>query len=166
MRSELTKLLSSMESKRPEGEVQTLGAELDGISEFRYSSLKNELQIGGIYVRVFNKIGVEKGTLRDVNNPGQFAKELVNYIARCINKYDDLPEDWIELNVSTIDTEGDVVPGTLLDTVSITDRRFIMVMSALRILIRADSHIDDVVYVPSVLLSFLELPQDSEVRYQ
>jgi hypothetical protein len=41
-----------------------------------------------------------------------------------------------------------------------------MVMSALRILIRADSHIDDVVYVPSVLLSFLELPQDSEVRYQ
>jgi hypothetical protein len=165
MRSELTKLLSSMEKKRPEGEVQSIGAELEGISEFRYSSLKNELQIGGIYVRVFNKIGVEKGNLRDVNNPGHFAKELVSYIARCINAYDNLPEGWIELNISTINTKGDLVPDTLLDTVSITDRRFIMVMSALRILIRADSHIDDAVYVPSVLLSFLELPQDSEVRY-
>ena len=165
MRSELTKLLSSMEKKRPEGEVQSIGAELEGISEFRYSSLKNELQIGGIYVRVFNKIGVEKGNLRDVNNPGHFAKELVSYIARCINAYDNLPEGWIELNIFTINTKGDLVPDTLLDTVSITDRRFIMVMSALRILIRADSHIDDAVYVPSVLLSFLELPQDSEVRY-
>lgn len=165
MRSELTKFLSSMESKRPEGGVQALTDELNGVSKFRYSALKNELQIGGIFVRVFNKIGVEKGNLRDVYNPGQFAKELVNYIARCINEYDGLPEGWIGLNVSQIDTESQIMAGTPLNTVMITDRRFIMVMSALRILVRADSPIDDGVFMPSVLLSLLELPQDSEVRY-
>ena len=165
MRSELTNLLSSMESKRPEGKVQTLTEELDGVSEFNYSALKNELQIGGIYVRVFNKIGTEKGNLRDINNPAHFAKELVNYIARCINKYDHLPEGWIDLNITAIEAEESTDRGALLDTVPITDRRFIMVMSALRILIRADSSIDDIVYVPSVLFSLLELPQDSEVSY-
>lgn len=165
MRSELTKFLTTMESKRPEGSIQTLSDELDGVSDFSYSTLKNELQIGGIYVRIFNKIGVEKGSLRDVQNPGHFAKELINYIARCINGYDGLPEDWIELDVSTTESDTDAITGAPLSTVSINDRRFIMVMSALRILVRADSPIEDVVFIPSVLLSLLELPQDSEVSH-
>ncbi len=164
MRSELINFLSCMESKRPETKVQTLSDEFGGVSEFSYSALKNELQIGGVYVRVFNKIGAEKGILRDVQNPTHFAKELVNYVARCINKYDDLPEGWIELSIAQSDVEKEVMSGSLLKTVPITDRRFVMVMTALRILVRADSAIDDVVFIPSVLLSLLELPQDSEVR--
>lgn len=164
MRSELTKFLTSMESKRPEDTIQKLSDELDGVPEFSYSTLKNELQIGGIYVRVFNKIGVEKGTLRDVQNPGHFAQELVNYIARCINGYDGLPDDWIELDVSTIESETKALTDAPLSTVPIHDRRFIMVMTALRILVRADSPVEDTVFKPSVLLSLLELPQDSEVR--
>ena len=164
MRSELTKFLSSMESKRPESEVQMLADEFGGVREFSYSALKNELQIGGVYVRVFNKIGAEKGILRDVHNPSHFAKELVDYIARCINEHDDLPEGWIELNIARADAEKEMMSGSILKTVPITDRRFIMVMTALRILVRADSAVDDVVFIPSILLSLLELPQDSEVR--
>jgi hypothetical protein len=165
MRGELMNLLSTVEVNRPEGKVQTLSEELDGLFGFEYRTLKDELQIGGIYVRVFNKIGLENGSLRDVIDPGLFAKELINYIARCINDCDDLPEGWIELDLSETNVGECIVSNTSLRTVPITDRRFIMVISALRLLIRADSPIDDVLYIPSVLLSLLELPQDSEVRY-
>jgi len=162
MRGELMTLLSSMEAIRPEAKVQTVAEELNGLSEFKYSALQNELRIGGIYVRIFNKVGVEKGNLRDVEDPVFFAQELINYIARCINGCNSLPEDWVELNLPGMKPEEEIVSENLLETVSITDRRFVMVVSALRLLIRADTPIDDTLYAPSVLLSLLELPQGSE----
>jgi len=162
MRSEMMSLLSTMEANRPEDKVQTLSQELDVLSGFEYRALNDELQIGGIYVRVFNKIGLENGNLRDVIDPCFFAKELISYIARCINNCDDLPEGWIRLDVSEINVGAVITSDTVLRNVPITDRRFIMVISALRLLIRADSPIDDSLYVPSVLISLIELPQDSE----
>ncbi|KAG7366914.1 heat shock protein DnaJ domain protein [Nitzschia inconspicua] len=162
MREELLKVMSSVENERPESEVQSLSEELGILKGFSYSSLKNEMQIGGVYVRVFNKLGVEKGGLRDIANPGLFASQLAVYIARCINSSKDLPEDWIALTLPQVPDERE--DGT---SMAITDRRFIMVISALRLLVRADGLVDDVLYeggttIPSVLLSLLELPQDSE----
>lgn len=168
MRAELLKIIATMEEKRPENKTQSVAEELNGLSGFEYSALKNEMQIGGIYVRVFNKLGLERGGLRDVPNPGLFAKQLTEYIARCINHSNDLPEAWIGLPVSE-SSDDESAAGQSLATVSIVDRRFIAILSALRILVRADGLIDDVLCqqstgIPSVLLSFLEMPHDSEVR--
>ncbi|KAL3922961.1 MAG: hypothetical protein SGILL_001924 [Bacillariaceae sp.] len=163
MRGELMKILSSIEKDRAENETQSPAEELKPLAGFEYSSLKNEMQVGGIYVRVFNKLGVEKGGLRDIPNPGHFASQLLCFMARCINEFNDLPSDWIGLALpDTVDDHSN------LNVVAISDRRFIMVISALRTLVRADGLIDDVLFeksttVPSVLLSLLELPQDAEI---
>jgi hypothetical protein len=130
------------------------------------------LQIGGVYVRIFNQLGLEKGALREVQRPGLFAKKLTNFIAKCINSSKDLPDSWSPLPMSEAqedDHSPDLVEA-LLTSVSIRDRRFVLVISALRILVRVDGLIDDVLCetsanLPPVLLSLLELPQDSEVRF-
>jgi hypothetical protein len=163
MRGELLKVISSLEDSRPESELRSPKEELSGLDGFGYSVLKNEMQIGGVYVRVFNRLGVEKGGLRDIVDPGLFASQLVGYIASCINASKNLPKDWIPLTMPDIPGES-----ADLDSVPINDRRFIMVISALRLLVRADGLVDDVLFehtttIASVLLSLLELPQDSEV---
>lgn len=167
MRVELLKLISNLEANRPESEIQTVAEELNGLKGFSYSFLKNEMQIGGIYIRVFNKLGIEKGGLRDIVNPALFAKQLADFLARCINSSGHLPDGWIEIPISGSDQATDEA-STSLDMTSITDTRFIMAISALRVLIRSDRLIDDVLCdsstnVPSVVLSLLELPQESEV---
>jgi DnaJ family protein C protein 13 len=163
MREELMKMLSSMEVNRPESSTRSLDDELAGLTGFGYTALKNEMQIGGVYVRVFNKLGLEKGGLREIDDPGLFAKQLTSFVAQCIDESSELPEGWVNLSISEIDSKS-----LDLDTVSINDKRFIMVISALRLLVRADGLVDDVLYeqstnFTSVLLSLLELPQDSEV---
>ncbi|KAL3942788.1 MAG: hypothetical protein SGARI_000147, partial [Bacillariaceae sp.] len=129
MRGELMKILCSSEDQRPENETLSQADELKPLDGFGYSSLKNEMQIGGVYVRVFNKLGVEKGGLRDIPNPGLFATQLLSYIAKCMNESQDLPTDWIRLTVPETDGDSD-----FLEPVAIADRRFIMVISALRTL--------------------------------
>lgn len=168
MRVELLNLISKLEESRPESESQSVAEELNGLNGFGYSALRNEMQIGGIYVRVFNKLGFEKGGLRDIVDPSTFAKQLTHFIARCINGSDDLPQGWIEIPISGAEQPLDEHIKSL-DIVSIADRRFIMVITALRLLVRADGLIEDVLCdsssnISSVLLSLLELPQDSEVR--
>lgn len=164
MREELLKIVSSLEEKRPIGGVRPSSEELDGLEGFGYSNLKNEMQIGGVYIRVFNKLGIEKGGIRDIVDPGLFASHLATYVATCINGSKELPKNWISLCMPNMSVENEDI-----DPVAITDRRFIMVLSALRILVRADCLVDDVLFdqstnISSILLSLLELPQDSEVR--
>jgi hypothetical protein len=167
MRAELLKLISNLEASRPESEMQTVADELSGLKGFSYSFLKNEMQIGGIYIRVFNKLGIEKGALRDIVNPALFAKQLADFLARCINGSGHLPDGWIEIPMSGGGESTDEATANL-EVASINDTRFIMAISALRLLIRSDRLIDDVLCdsstnVPSVVLSLLELPQKSEV---
>jgi DnaJ family protein C protein 13 len=171
MRNEMFNFLESLEKDRPEDKLQSVEEELGRVSSFGYTVLKDELRIGGVYVRVFNQLGLEKGALRDIHNPNGFAKQLTDFIAKCINASQDLPKDWVRLSVShkqQEDPESDIQE-PILNSVSISDRRFLLVITALRILVRVDGLIDDVLCetssnVPSVLLSLLELPQDSEVR--
>lgn len=163
MREELLRTIALFEEKRPEGGVRPSSEELDGLEGFEYSNLKNEMEIGGVYIRVFNKLGIEKGGIRDIVDPGLFASQLATYVATCINRSKELPENWIALSVPNIPVESESI-----DAVAISDRRFIMVISALRILVRADGLVDDVLFdqsttISSILLSLLELPQDSEV---
>jgi hypothetical protein len=116
-------------------------------------------------------MGSDRGALREIHNPTLFAKHVTDFIARSINASEDLPVGWVKLPLlveeepSVADPEEEVPV-----IVSIRDQRFVMAITALRILVRVDGLIDDVICetstsVPSILLSLLELPQDSEVSH-
>jgi hypothetical protein len=172
MRNDLLKFLDKMEEKHPEGEIVSVAEELQGFGNFGYSALKDELRIGSVYVRIFNQLGVENGALRDINNPGLFARQLTDFIARCLNVSEQFPEGWVRLRVAENHSIGDEseVDEPQLECVSICDRRFVATITALRILVRIDGLVDDVLCdsatnMSSVLLSLLELPQDTEVSF-
>ena len=171
MRDELLKFLERMEQERPEDTTRSVDEELKDVQGFSYTALKDELQIGGVYVRVFDNIGSDREILRDIQNPTLFAEHVTAFIARSINKSEELPEGWVKLE-TFLEKEGvkESDFGETVGSVPIRDRRFVMAISALKILVRVDGLVDDVLSnissgVPSVLLSLLELPQDSEVGH-
>lgn len=158
------------EKSRPENECQSVEDELACVNSFEYTLLKEELRIGGVYVRVFNRMGSDRESIREIPNPAVFAKHVTDFIARSINASDDLPDDWVALPLSSEDN-AEISPflqDEVVQTVPVKDSRFLMVIKALLQLVRVDGLIDDVLCepssaVPSVLLSLLELPQDSQV---
>jgi hypothetical protein len=168
MRNELLSFVARMQSERPESATQSFDDELRYVSSFSYTALKGELRIGGVYVRVFDNVGANREALREIHDPALFAKHINDFIARSINDSEDLPSGWVKLPMSVDETEDTSSGENILGSVPIRDRRFVMALSALRILVRVDGLIDDVLCevttsIPSVLLSLLELPQDSEV---
>lgn len=172
MRNELNSFLTKMEQERPENECQSAKDELSKVESFEYSQLKEELRIGGVYVRVFNRMGSGREAIREVPNPGVLAKQVTDFVARSINASDDLPEDWIELplNFKRTSELSPFLKEEAIQTVGVRDKRFLMAIKALLQLVRVDGLIDDVLCepesaVPSILLSLLELPQDSEVCF-
>jgi len=170
MRNDLLKFLGDMEAKHPDGETLSPDESLQGIETFCHRVLKDELRIGGVYIRVFNQKGLEHGVLRDINNPGLFARRLTHFIARCLNEGDQFPEGWVKLHIPKDDVALDEseMDDTQFDFVQIIDRRFVATVTALRILVRVDGLVDDVLCdattnLASVVLSLLELPQNTEV---
>ncbi|CAJ1946333.1 unnamed protein product [Cylindrotheca closterium] len=170
MRNDLLKFLGDMETKHPDGKMMPPAESLQGVNSFCHRVLKDELRIGGVYIRVFNQKGLEQGVLRDINNPGLFARRLTHFIARCLNESDRFPEGWVKLQILNDDPDLDEseLDDTKLEFVQIYDRRFVATVAALRILVRVDGLVDDVLCdattnLASVVLSLLELPQDTEV---
>jgi hypothetical protein len=166
MRSELDEFLQNAKRERVEDEIQPIEKELRGTTNFEYAILKNELRIAGAYIRLFNQVGLDSGNTREIQNPADFAKQLLAFVAHSMNGSKELRDDWMDLVVPAdeLDVSGmSASPGTL----SIRDRKFVLVITALKILVRSDGLIDDVlcsrdVRAAPVLLSLLELPQDSE----
>ena len=146
MREEMVNFLQRMENERPEDKPRSVTEELEFVKGFEYKQLKDELRVGGIYIRIFNQLGLERGALRDVSNPGLFAKDLTDVVAKCINGSKTLPEDWVKLNLSDENKEksSSSPDDNGVDGVSTSDRRFVSVLSALRVLVRVDGLIDDV----------------------
>ena len=168
MRAELIKLLDRVEGKRPEDVVQQVALELEGVSTFEYAELKDELQIGGIYIRIFNQLGLEKGAMRHVQNTANFVRQLTEFLARCINCSKELPSGWAQIKLETSDDSNANSRYSEAESVPLSDRRFVQVITAFRNVVRVDGIVDDVLTDQSmnlgpVLLSLLELPQDSEV---
>jgi len=172
MRNEINAFLNKIEQQRPEGECQSTEAELSKVETFEYSLLKEELRIAGVYIKIFNRMGSGREAIREIPNPDNFAKQVIDFVARSINASDDLPDGWVDLPLS--DSSGEELSPFFneepVQTVQIRDKKFLMAIKSLLQLVRVDGLIDDVLCepsnaVPSVLLSLLELPQDSEVRF-
>jgi len=58
--------------------------DLKSADTFSFSALRNELCIGGVYVRVFCKCAV----IADVENPSNFGKALITYLREVLSTSD------------------------------------------------------------------------------
>lgn len=163
MRNELSAFVLARENERPEERCHSLDDQLRIVNtSFEYATLKNEITIGGVYLRVFNGAGGDRGSLNEIPSLSSFAKNLFNFIARCLNESQKGTENWAPLVEYKIE---DSVDEPLL--CSIEDPKFEMALHALRVIMRVDGMIDDIMFDnechgPSILLTLLELPQESK----
>lgn len=158
MRKQLDSYVTGIHSKRERNKVLSIKDELEPCARFEYDSLKDELVVGGIYVRLFNKHG--KDSLGRIQNPSAFCCSLIDFIAVNMNaSSDSLGSNWVPMPL----------PASLVDEHSrapVGSSFFLLAIRALLILCRVDGLMDGVIKeseidVSTVLLSFLEL--DSEV---
>jgi hypothetical protein len=146
--------VNKKEIDRPDKVVQSTEDVLESVDSFAYEALKDELRIGGIYVRVFNKIGKE--AFGRIPDPATFSAAIVNYIAR-------------NLNASCLnDSKNILVPEAIGPEVELREDRFLLATKSLLVLVQVGDVFDHILeesssIIPSVLLSFLEIPVDSEV---
>jgi hypothetical protein len=73
MRSELLDFVLSIIRNRPEG---TRERDLEQALTFSFSAMRNELCVGGVYVRIYNKVEDSE----DIDDPSQFCRDLLAYI--------------------------------------------------------------------------------------
>jgi DnaJ family protein C protein 13 len=73
MRKELTDFVAKQRKIRPPG---SRNEDLQAAAEFTYTALREELCVGGVYVRIFNK----NGDTNDIDDPSQFCRELVAFV--------------------------------------------------------------------------------------
>jgi hypothetical protein len=161
MRKQLESHVLKHQNERPEAFCQSTVEELGDFDSFQYNLLKNETKIGGIYVRHFNKGGKEALTF--VDNPHHFFGAIVNCVAIS------LTSSQLSTNLLDIEAEKMISVSDTSTILLLTSNDFLLVMNTLRILCLIEGLLDDALSqtpstVPSVLLSLLELPQQSEVR--
>jgi len=161
MRAQLEATLSKVQTERADGACQSISEELQPVQAFEYEALKGELQIGGVYVRIFNKGARE--SLSSVDDPTAFGGSIISFIARSLNNsviVDDSEKIPLNKDCSSVGLVPDA-------DINVREPAFLLVMNALRILVRLDGLIDDVLCESDLaslaLLSLLELPLDSEV---
>lgn len=78
MRKELLEFVAYVDKNRGNGSNPE---ELSLAMDFQYKSIRDELCIGGVYVRIFNKTADTK----DIDDPSKFCKDLLSYIWLRIN---------------------------------------------------------------------------------
>jgi hypothetical protein len=160
MRKQLETFVMQKEKNRPESLCQSLIEELGDCSVFVYDLLKQELQIGGIYVRHFNKEG--KDALVFVERPINFFESITSFIAASFNRSPPIMT-WVEIDIVEESPNTEKITYS-----SLSDTEFLVAMNTFRILCFTEGLLDDALcqspcIIPHVILSFLELPQNSEV---
>lgn len=79
MRKELLDFVSKVDKNRPAGSNEN---DLQLAQGFLFSALKDELCIGGVYVRIFNKTA----EAADIDDPSKFARELIMAIDKQLTR--------------------------------------------------------------------------------
>ena len=164
MRSQLELMLDKIMSDRPDNTCRKIDEELEAVNSFQYDVLRNEVQIGGVYLRCFNKGGKEE--LSNVENAHRFFDAITIFVASCLNSFKP-HEEWIDIPFEN--KNGKISSDHMPLCVSPTAPEFLLAMHALKILCCADGLVDDILcsspcVLPPLLFSLLELSIDSEVR--
>ena len=163
MRAQLESHLVTIEKKRPYNACRSAEEELESIGSFVYDELKEEPQIGDVYIRIFNKGG--KDALIGIPNPIEFGSNLIKYVARCMNS-GVLHEEWTK--IECVVSEGPKISKTFLASPTrVGTPLFAMALNALSTLVRVDGLLDDYIAGdpagPHTFLGLLELPLSAEV---
>lgn len=79
MHKELMDFCVNTDKDRPYGSRED---DLASAASFQFSNLGNELCVGGVYVRVFNKTG----DCRDIDDPSQYCRDLLNHAWKLIGE--------------------------------------------------------------------------------
>jgi hypothetical protein len=154
MRGELTAFLDTVEKR----EMDDLSSHLEAVKLFEYSNLADEVNIGGVYIRIFNTMDVQNA-LRDIADTSHFARSLIAFIGRSIEN--DKKGTLLTKNIET----HDVIDSTTnLEIESVwyplQDERFLMCVKTLRELVRRDGLVDYVMcetHSVEVLISIISL---------
>ncbi|GMH66879.1 hypothetical protein TrRE_jg7825 [Triparma retinervis] len=168
MRGELLTFLDKMEDGRDAIGCRGVGEELAGCAEFKFSNLANEVVIGGIYVRVFVGLGGGREGIKDIEDEGAFCRALLRFIDLSLKEggtgaegSKEKEEEELEEGVDREELEE----RNLWHPVG--DSRFVMGVTALKLLVLVEGLVDDILCEeggngPAILLSLLELPEESE----
>ena len=160
MRKQLEAFVTYQEKHRPESLCQSSIEEFSNAKTFAYDLLKNELKIGDIFVRQFNRSGKE--ALVFVESPKNFLDCILNAIAHTLN-HAPPTANWIDIDIcqnsAAVKEQASVI---------LSDGDFLTAINTLRILCLTDGLLDDVLLlspsrISSVLFCLLNLPQNSEV---
>jgi DnaJ family protein C protein 13 len=159
MRRQLELFLADTESKRPAIDVRSVDEELRIAHDFSFDSLRDEVRIGDVYLRVFIKSGKEAVTR--VQDPPSFLRSVIDFIARSLNSLN--ASDWVEIPVAESESVGSLASS------DVTSPAFLMALNALRILVGDYGIVDDVYTdepckLPAVLFGLLTLDVNAEVR--
>lgn len=161
MRSELESFVKDMENRTEGEEYQDAKDALAACSSFEYSNLSDEVNIGGVYLRIFNMMDV-KEVMRDLPNGSHFARSLIEFIGRCVrNSLDTEEAERSAKDERHFTMEEDTV------WFHISDNRFLMAVRSVLHLVKLDGIIDDVICeknVIRILFALLDLPRHNEVR--
>ena len=79
MRKELLDFVLKVDKDRKPG---TNALELQPSYNYTFSSIVDELCIGGVYVRIFNKTG----EISDIDDPSQFCRDIIAYIGKFLKQ--------------------------------------------------------------------------------
>lgn len=162
MRKELLSFLTQMEVK--DESLQDFKTHIDAANTFEYSNLADEMNIGGVYIRIFNSMDMEEAT-KEIQDISHFAVSLLAFLGRCI--LNDEENGWPMRKSPANLLQTEAVHGTSdqLDKYSvwypINDERFIMCLEALLLLVKQDGLVDDVICKPfsaRVIMILISLP--------
>ena len=156
MKKQLEGLLQEIKRNRLSDTYAGLKSDLSLVEHFEFDVLRNEIEIGGVYLRVFNKYG-SKAVSR-ITDPANFLSEITVTVALAMNN-SQASERHLPIRVSP----EDAVTARL----EITDPIFLEAVKAFRTLTQTDGLLDSVIHevgysVPSVYVELLGLPVGSE----
>jgi hypothetical protein len=154
MRSELSNLVSNMELKQRKD--PDFFDDLLEANKFIFSNLTDDVNIGGVYIRIFNGMD-EHLSINCIPDCQSFAKSLIGYLGRSL-----LNEG---IGVSSVSkdlaSEKDYPILDLNSHCAVDDESFYMVVVSLARLVRMEGTIDKVLCErgsPTIIVSFLALP--------
>lgn len=157
MRRELTQFLQNMIA---EGRSQNMVSHYERGLSFKYSNLANEMNIGGVYVRIFNSMDVQRA-LPQIPEVSKFASSLINFIALSIeNDAKDLDLISLSWEDSKRTKDGSSCNHTKSEHdewCAIKDDKFHMCLSAVLKLVKMDSLVDEVFCTKEAVATILDL---------
>ena len=157
MRKELLEFVNKFLQRRP---LYTSNPDdLADANNFVFSNLREELCIGSVYIRVFNKTGDTK----DIDDPSRFACEMIEYLLELISKHN--ATSAFKSSASSTTTCNSLQVGTARPKMSALERVHLdYTLEALKVLTQARDYIPyDIAKHPHglpVLFALLELPVD------